>query len=80
MLLDHFGWESMFYSIGFLAALWAYTVWKYFLKGAVTTLSQQFLFRLNHDSDIFNLYKEIMVALWRFIYTVACKVIVIVKI
>ncbi|XP_040007647.1 solute carrier family 17 member 9-like [Xiphias gladius] len=34
--LDWYGWESMFYGIGFLSAIWALIVWQYFLKGEVT--------------------------------------------
>ncbi|XP_037539751.1 solute carrier family 17 member 9-like [Nematolebias whitei] len=35
LILDRYGWESMFYCIGLLAGLWALTVWHYFLKGDV---------------------------------------------
>uniref|UniRef100_A0A3Q1G552 Voltage-gated purine nucleotide uniporter SLC17A9 n=1 Tax=Acanthochromis polyacanthus TaxID=80966 RepID=A0A3Q1G552_9TELE len=36
LMLDRYGWESMFYSTGFLAGLWALIVWQCFLKGDVT--------------------------------------------
>lgn len=36
MMLDRYGWESMFYCTGFLAGLWAVTVWFYLLRGDVT--------------------------------------------
>eukprot|EP00064_Thunnus_orientalis_P022970 superscaffoldBa00008249_g23194 len=32
LMLDRYGWESMFYSIGFLSGLWALVVWQCFLK------------------------------------------------
>ncbi|XP_044067485.1 solute carrier family 17 member 9-like [Siniperca chuatsi] len=35
LMLDWYGWESMFYSIGFLSGLWALFVWLCFLKGEV---------------------------------------------
>ncbi|XP_062283124.1 voltage-gated purine nucleotide uniporter SLC17A9-like [Scomber scombrus] len=35
LMLDWYGWESMFYAIGFLSGLWALVVWQYFLKGKV---------------------------------------------
>ncbi|GAA6216585.1 solute carrier family 17 member 9-like [Lates japonicus] len=35
-MLDWYGWESMFYCIGFLSTLWALVVWQYLLKGEVT--------------------------------------------
>ncbi|XP_023131425.1 solute carrier family 17 member 9-like [Amphiprion ocellaris] len=37
LMLDRYGWESMFYSTGFLAGLWALIVWQCFLKGDVTS-------------------------------------------
>ncbi|XP_022618780.1 solute carrier family 17 member 9-like [Seriola dumerili] len=37
VMLDSYGWESVFYGIGFLSALWALVVWKYLLKGEVTS-------------------------------------------
>ncbi|KAM7411418.1 hypothetical protein PAMA_021419 [Pampus argenteus] len=36
LMLDWYGWESMFYTIGFLSGLWALVVWQCFLKGKVT--------------------------------------------
>uniref|UniRef100_A0A3Q2G3T6 Voltage-gated purine nucleotide uniporter SLC17A9 n=1 Tax=Cyprinodon variegatus TaxID=28743 RepID=A0A3Q2G3T6_CYPVA len=33
MMLDRYGWESMFYCTGFLAGLWAVTVWYYLSRG-----------------------------------------------
>lgn len=38
LMLDWYGWESMFYTTGFLSGLWALVVWQYFLKGAVTNV------------------------------------------
>ncbi|XP_068601698.1 voltage-gated purine nucleotide uniporter SLC17A9-like [Brachionichthys hirsutus] len=35
LILDRYGWESMFYTIGFLSGLWALLVWRCFLKGEV---------------------------------------------
>lgn len=37
LLLDRYGWESMFYIIGFLAGLWAFVAWLCLIKGTVTT-------------------------------------------
>ncbi|XP_074499563.1 voltage-gated purine nucleotide uniporter SLC17A9-like [Sebastes fasciatus] len=34
LMLDQYGWESMFYSIGFMAGLWALSVWLCLLKGS----------------------------------------------
>ncbi|XP_003439157.1 solute carrier family 17 member 9-like isoform X1 [Oreochromis niloticus] len=36
LMLDSYGWESMFYSIGFLSGLWALIVWWCLLKGELT--------------------------------------------
>lgn len=36
LMLDRYGWESMFYSIGFLSGLWALIVWQCLLKGELT--------------------------------------------
>ncbi|XP_041654978.1 solute carrier family 17 member 9-like [Cheilinus undulatus] len=36
LMLDSYGWESIFYSIGFLSGLWALLVWQCFLKGEVS--------------------------------------------
>ncbi|TMS15912.1 solute carrier family 17 member 9 [Larimichthys crocea] len=33
LMLDTYGWESMFYVTGFLSGLWALMVWQCFLKG-----------------------------------------------
>lgn len=33
IMLDLYGWESVFYVSGFLSVLWAYCMWKYLLKG-----------------------------------------------
>uniref|UniRef100_A0A8C2XA42 Voltage-gated purine nucleotide uniporter SLC17A9 n=1 Tax=Cyclopterus lumpus TaxID=8103 RepID=A0A8C2XA42_CYCLU len=38
LMLDRYGWESMFYCIGVLSGLWALIVWLYLLEGTVTTL------------------------------------------
>uniref|UniRef100_A0A4W6EE90 Solute carrier family 17 member 9 n=1 Tax=Lates calcarifer TaxID=8187 RepID=A0A4W6EE90_LATCA len=35
-MLDWYGWESMFYCIGFLSTLWALVVWQYLLKGTIS--------------------------------------------
>ncbi|XP_028265856.1 solute carrier family 17 member 9-like [Parambassis ranga] len=35
LLLDHYGWESMFYGAGFLSGLWAVVLWLWFIKGEV---------------------------------------------
>ncbi|AWP10384.1 putative solute carrier family 17 member 9-like isoform 2 [Scophthalmus maximus] len=36
IMLDRYGWESMFYFTGFLSWLWALLVWQCFLKGEVS--------------------------------------------
>lgn len=36
LMLDWYGWESIFYSTGFLSGLWALLVWLYLLKNDVT--------------------------------------------
>lgn len=33
LMLDLYGWESVFYVSGVLSVLWAYCMWKYLLKG-----------------------------------------------
>uniref|UniRef100_A0A3B5LMM0 Voltage-gated purine nucleotide uniporter SLC17A9 n=1 Tax=Xiphophorus couchianus TaxID=32473 RepID=A0A3B5LMM0_9TELE len=33
LMLDLYGWESVFYVSGLLSVLWAYCMWKYLLKG-----------------------------------------------
>lgn len=33
LMLDIYGWESVFYVSGLLAVMWAYCMWKYLLKG-----------------------------------------------
>uniref|UniRef100_A0A3Q3WG93 Major facilitator superfamily (MFS) profile domain-containing protein n=1 Tax=Mola mola TaxID=94237 RepID=A0A3Q3WG93_MOLML len=35
VMIDRYGWESMFYTTGFMSGLWALIVWQYFLKGEV---------------------------------------------
>ncbi|RVE70866.1 hypothetical protein OJAV_G00069100 [Oryzias javanicus] len=35
VMLEQYGWESMFYCSGLLSGLWALTVWQYLLKGEV---------------------------------------------
>ncbi|XP_035014113.1 solute carrier family 17 member 9 [Hippoglossus stenolepis] len=35
IMVDQYGWPSMFYCIGFLSSLWAFLVWQCFLKGEV---------------------------------------------
>uniref|UniRef100_A0AAQ4RKV4 Major facilitator superfamily (MFS) profile domain-containing protein n=1 Tax=Gasterosteus aculeatus aculeatus TaxID=481459 RepID=A0AAQ4RKV4_GASAC len=37
LLLDRYGWESMFYIIGFLAGLWAFVAWLCLIKGTEVT-------------------------------------------
>lgn len=41
LMLDRYGWESMFYSISFLSGLWALIVWQCLLKG--TAVNHVFL-------------------------------------
>lgn len=33
VMLEMYGWESVFYISGILAVLWAYCMWKFMLKG-----------------------------------------------
>lgn len=33
VMLELYGWESVFYISGMLAVLWAYCMWKFMLKG-----------------------------------------------
>ncbi|XP_070825167.1 voltage-gated purine nucleotide uniporter SLC17A9-like [Chaetodon trifascialis] len=35
LMLDWYGWESVFYATGFLSGLWAFIVWQCLLKGEV---------------------------------------------
>ncbi|KAK5864194.1 hypothetical protein PBY51_001154 [Eleginops maclovinus] len=41
LLLEGYGWESMFYCIGLLAGLWALVVWLCLLKGVEVTQKQK---------------------------------------
>nr|XP_057908347.1 solute carrier family 17 member 9b [Doryrhamphus excisus] len=43
LMLDLYGWESVFYVSGLLAVMWAYCMWKYLLKGEgpIITLESQ---------------------------------------
>lgn len=46
LMLDEYGWESMFYVTGLLSSLWALVVWQCFLKGAqIYTFLLVFLWR-----------------------------------
>uniref|UniRef100_A0A3P8U228 Voltage-gated purine nucleotide uniporter SLC17A9 n=1 Tax=Amphiprion percula TaxID=161767 RepID=A0A3P8U228_AMPPE len=45
LMLDRYGWESMFYSTGFLAGLWALIVWQCFLKGYLSRTHWLSLFK-----------------------------------
>lgn len=36
LMLDGYGWESMFYTTAVLSSLWALVVWQCFLKGRRT--------------------------------------------
>lgn len=47
LMLDWLGWESMFYTTGFLSGLWALIVWKCFLKGEITPKQ----IKLNNNSQ-----------------------------
>nr|XP_033943133.1 solute carrier family 17 member 9-like [Pseudochaenichthys georgianus] len=40
LMLEEYGWESLFYSIGVLAGLWALVVWLCLLKGTEPTLPE----------------------------------------
>uniref|UniRef100_A0A3Q3JQ53 Major facilitator superfamily (MFS) profile domain-containing protein n=1 Tax=Monopterus albus TaxID=43700 RepID=A0A3Q3JQ53_MONAL len=51
LLLDRYGWESMFYGTGLLSALWALIVWQCLLKGTVTT-TMGYCFSVLNYSDI----------------------------
>ncbi|XP_029011763.1 solute carrier family 17 member 9-like [Betta splendens] len=41
LLLDRYGWESLFYAAGLLSALWAIVVWQCLLKGSGELASKQ---------------------------------------
>ncbi|XP_067856593.1 solute carrier family 17 member 9b isoform X2 [Heptranchias perlo] len=43
VLLDWYGWESVFYFSGFPSILWAYCMWKYLLKGEDQIISLESL-------------------------------------
>ncbi|XP_078092694.1 solute carrier family 17 member 9b isoform X2 [Mustelus asterias] len=43
VLLDWYGWESVFYFSGLPSILWAYCMWKYFLKGEDQIISLESL-------------------------------------
>nr|XP_046252934.1 solute carrier family 17 member 9-like isoform X2 [Scatophagus argus] len=47
LVLDQYGWESMFYITGFLSGLWALLVWQCFLKGEVVSKQRE----LTEDSQ-----------------------------
>ena len=38
LLLEWYGWEMVFYATGLLAALWAFIVWQYLLKGKTSII------------------------------------------
>ncbi|XP_046895812.1 solute carrier family 17 member 9-like isoform X1 [Hypomesus transpacificus] len=38
LMLEHYGWESVFYGTGLLAGLWSLVVWRYLLKGEVISV------------------------------------------
>ncbi|KAM9342812.1 voltage-gated purine nucleotide uniporter SLC17A9-like [Pholidichthys leucotaenia] len=38
LMLNHFGWESIFYTIGLMAGLWALIVWQFLLKDEVSLI------------------------------------------
>lgn len=38
LILEHYDWETVFYSIGLLAALWAFIVWKSLLIGEILSI------------------------------------------
>ncbi|XP_008276198.1 solute carrier family 17 member 9-like [Stegastes partitus] len=50
LMLDQYGWESMFYSTGVLAGLWALIVWQYLLKGSTCDFSLKQL-KMKNDSQ-----------------------------
>lgn len=33
LMLEWYGWESIFYAIGLLSGVWALVVWRFFLSG-----------------------------------------------
>uniref|UniRef100_A0A8C7XMN5 Solute carrier family 17 member 9b n=1 Tax=Oryzias sinensis TaxID=183150 RepID=A0A8C7XMN5_9TELE len=43
LMLDLYGWESVFYISGFMSVLWAYCMWKYLLKGEGPLISLESL-------------------------------------
>ncbi|KAL1020971.1 hypothetical protein UPYG_G00007050 [Umbra pygmaea] len=38
VMLEHYGWESVFYCTGVLSALWSLTVWIFLLRGQINTM------------------------------------------
>ncbi|XP_062247169.1 voltage-gated purine nucleotide uniporter SLC17A9-like [Platichthys flesus] len=50
IMLDQYGWPSMFYSIGFLSSLWAFLVWQCFLKGEVIPKPLEAQYRRSHQT------------------------------
>ncbi|XP_029362713.1 solute carrier family 17 member 9-like isoform X2 [Echeneis naucrates] len=74
MILDCCGWESVFYGIGILTALWALVVWKVFLKGKVTPKKLDTSNKLKWSSmDWLRLFKKAPVCAMVFAHMCVCS-------
>ncbi|XP_068589188.1 voltage-gated purine nucleotide uniporter SLC17A9-like [Cebidichthys violaceus] len=51
LLLDQYGWESMFYSIGFLSGLWALIFWLCLIKGLEVAPKQMETMETSNDTQ-----------------------------
>lgn len=60
MMLDRYGWESMFYCTGFLAGLWAVTVWFYLLRGKSCFLTC----KMKNFQIVFLIIVSVCIFLW----------------
>ncbi|XP_030278380.1 solute carrier family 17 member 9-like [Sparus aurata] len=72
LLLDRYGWESVFYASGFLSGLWAVIVWRCFLKGEVAPKPMQ----LSRDSQHVSLMRCLRLlkvpSVWAMVFAHMC--------
>uniref|UniRef100_A0A8C8LRC7 Voltage-gated purine nucleotide uniporter SLC17A9 n=1 Tax=Oncorhynchus tshawytscha TaxID=74940 RepID=A0A8C8LRC7_ONCTS len=52
LMLDLYGWESVFYVSGLLSVLWAYCIWKYLLRGEGPVITLESLGRGGPRSNL----------------------------